>query len=393
MKKAYICTHASFPRKDATANYIYGLAKCLQIIGYKVMIVSRGCNREEDWCDVGEGYKYHGICYDAIGERPKSLMGVICRYFYESRQVLKRLKRSTMTEGSCIFVYSVNYFYVRDIYKYAKKRKIELYTCITEHHQPFQYKGGRWNPVFWMERLGFQLGIPINRKVIVISQYLQNYFVKKKCKTFILPPLVDTEEYGWDRSNRSRINFYNIIYSGNPFGKDDMNVMIRAILKVSKENKGKIRFHITGGSENQIKISCDLRDEEWDDLKQSICIHPWMEYEELIKLYCDMDFFLLARHTNKVTLANFPSKVPELMACGIIPIVSKIGDYTQMYVQDGKNGIVFQNCSVEECAAAIERAVKLTDGEKEYLSCNARGMVSDKLDYHVWGEKIKDFLE
>ena len=172
-----------------------------------------------------------------------------------------------------------------------------------------------------------------------------------------------------------------------------MKVMVHAIQKVNNENNEKIRFHITGCSENQIKISGDFTDEEWDDLKQSVCIHPWMDYEKLIKLYWDMDFFLLARHKNRVTLANFPSKVPELMTCGVIPIVSDVGDYTQLYVQDGQNGIVFQNCSLEECAAAIERAVKLTDDEKHVLSCNAQTMVRDKLDYHVWGEKIKGFLE
>lgn len=393
MKKAYICTCANFPRKDAAANYIYSLAKCLQLIGYKAMIVSRGCNREEDWHDEEDKYVYRGICYETIGERPKSLMGTVRGYFYESRQVLRKLRSNTVTEGDCIFVYSDNYFYVRDIYKYAKKEKLDLFTCITEHYQPFQYMGGRWNPVFWMERLGFWFGTPINRKVIVISQYLQNYFNQKKCKTFILPPLVDVEEYRCAESNRSKTEFCNIIYSGNPSGKDDMKVMVHAIQKVNNENNEKIRFHITGCSENQIKISGDFTDEEWDDLKQSVCIHPWMDYEKLIKLYWDMDFFLLARHKNRVTLANFPSKVPELMTCGVIPIVSDVGDYTQLYVQDGQNGIVFQNCSLEECAAAIERAVKLTDDEKHVLSCNAQTMVRDKLDYHVWGEKIKGFLE
>lgn len=393
MKKAYICTHANFPRKDAVSNYIYSLAKCLQLIGYKVIIVSRGCNSGEDWCDLEEHYVYRGICYDTIGERPKSLAGIVRRYFYESRQVLGKLKSNTLTEGDCIFVCSINYFYVRDIYKYAKKRKVELYTCILEHYQPFQYKRGRWNPVFWMERLGFQFGIPINRKVIVISQYLQHYFNEKNCKTFILPPLVDVEEYRCEESNRSKTDFCNIIYSGNPSGKDDMNVMVRAILKVNKKNKVKIRFHITGCSEKQIRKDCNFVDEEWEDLKQSIYIHSWMEYEELIKLYWNMDFFLLARHKNRVTLANFPSKVPELMACGVIPIVSEVGDYTRLYVQDGQNGIVFQNCSVDECAAAIERAVKLTDEEKEILSYNAQIMVKEKLDYHMWGQKMKDFLE
>lgn len=393
VKRAYICAHANFPRKDASANYIYSLAKCLQTIGYKVMIVSRGQNHKEDWCEAEQSYAYRGVCYDNIGERPKKFSESVLRYFYESRQTLNKLRKNSIAEGDCIFLYSINYFYIRDIYKYAKREGIILYTCITEYHQSFQYKQGRLNPVFWLERMGFRLGIPINKKVIVISQYLQNYFNKLNCKTFVLPPLVDVDEYKTEVNKRGETEFCNIIYSGNPSGKDDMNVMARAILRANKGNKGKIRFHITGCSEKTMKKICNLTSAEWDELKNYICIYPWMEYEELIKLYWSMDFLLLARHKNRVTLANFPSKVPELMTCGIIPIVSDVGDYTQLYIKDQQNGIVFQNCTIEDCTEAIERAVQLTEEKRRILSQNAQMMIKDKLDYHVWGEKIKEFLE
>lgn len=50
-----------------------------------------------------------------------------------------------------------------------------------------------------------------------------------------------------------------------------------------------------------------------------------MKYGELIGLYQEMHFLLLARGVSQMTLANFPSKVPETMCFGIVPIVSEVG--------------------------------------------------------------------
>lgn len=41
-----------------------------------------------------------------------------------------------------------------------------------------------------------------------------------------------------------------------------------------------------------------------------------------------MCFMLLARTTSFMTIANFSSKVPEVMSYGIVPIANKVGDYT-----------------------------------------------------------------
>lgn len=395
MKKAYICAHAKFPRNDASANYIYNLAKCLQTIDYNVTVISRGYNREEDWCGTKQCYMYHGICYDNIGECPQTRGEYVREYFCESKRVLEKLKKSSLAEEDCIFLYTINFFYIKDIYEFAKKKNIHIYTCITEHHQSFQYKWEKLNPVFWLDRAGFRFGIPISGKAIVISQYLHDYFERIHCKAFILPPLVDSKEYNEyaiETRRQSAAECCNIIYSGNPSGKDDMNIMTHAIFSVNKKNCRKIIFHIAGCSEETVKKNTDFADDEWNDFRNNLCIHPWMKYEELIKLYWSMDFFMLARPENKVTLANFPSKVPELMACGVIPIVSDVGDYTKLYIRNGQNGIVFQGCTVEGCAEAIERAVGLTEKDRRVLSYNAREMVRNKFDYRMWGERIREFL-
>lgn len=394
MKKAYICAHVNFPRNDAGANYVYGLAKCLQAIDYKVTVIARGENRREDWDDAEHAYLYGEIDYENIQEKAKNKISPISRvanYFSESGQVIELLERHTVTKDDYIFTYTDNYFYMRAIYRFARQKNVSLCTCVVEHHQAFQYKGKWGNPVFWLERLGFRCGIPISKKVIVISRYLQQYFTRLNCSTFVLPPLVGNCG-NIKPESKSESKIYHIIYPGRPLGKDDIDVMVRSIVKVYDKSNGKIRFHITGCNREKIVRMCNLSVAEYKLLEGAVKFYPWMEYDELIKLYQKMDFFLLARKENKVTLANFPSKLPELMSYGIIPVVSKVGDYANLYIRDGESGIVFEKCTVEECTGAIERAISLSEEKKEFLLKNIHALVNDKFDYHIWGTRLREFL-
>lgn len=391
MKKAYICAHANFPRNDAAANYVYSLAKCLQVIHYKVTVIARGENRREDWDDSEQAYLYDGIYYENIQAETKNRISQVGNYFSESRQVIELLERYTVTEDDYIFTYTDNYFYMKAIYRFARQKSASLCTCVVEHYQAFQYKGKWANPVFWLERFGFRFGIPINKKVIVISRYLQQYFARLNCSTFVLPPLADKYVYIKPRTENENKK-YNIIYSGNPSGKDDMDVMLHSVLSVYSKTDGKIQFHITGCSKGEIAKTCNLSYDNDEALEKAVKFYPWLEYDELIRLYQKMDFFLLARRENKVTLANFPSKLPELMSYGIIPIVSRVGDYAELYIQDGENGIIFRECTVEECSGAIERALQLSAAEREFLLENIYLLIRDKFDYHVWGARLGEFL-
>lgn len=63
---------------------------------------------------------------------------------------------------------------------------------------------------------------------------------------------------------------------------------------------------------------------EWEYLKSHTIIHDWLGHGELIALYQKMHFLVIARNVCQRTLANFPSKVPEVMSLGIVPVVSDV---------------------------------------------------------------------
>lgn len=76
-----------------------------------------------------------------------------------------------------------------------------------------------------------------------------------------------------------------------------------------------------------------------------------------------MDYLFLAREKNIITESNFPSKVPEMLVYGVIPVCSDVGDYTKLYLENDVNAIIFEGAAPEECSQAYRRAINI-DKEK-----------------------------
>ena len=154
------------------------------------------------------------------------------------------------------------------------------------------------------------------------------------CTTLRLPNMADPEEYGvaLKVSKPSKIQF---IYPGAKLNgcEDDIDLMLDAFNSLSEEEKAKVVFHITGTTEEQLKSKIK-NPSVLDELKDVVIVHSWMEYSDLIALYKQMDYLVLARFDNELTRANFPSKIPENMCYGIVPICSKVGDYTTYYLKN-----------------------------------------------------------
>ena len=141
------------------------------------------------------------------------------------------------------------------------------------------------------------------------------------------------------------------------------------------------------------KIDQILSTEERIKLKNVLIRHDWLRYDELTDLFNQMHYILLARPITQVTLSNFPSKIPEALCYGIVPVVSRVGDYTNLYLQDGKESFVFDGCNAKDCCNAIERAVSVSFEEWLKMSHAARKMAEERFDYHNWISVLKSVVE
>ena len=200
--------------------------------------------------------------------------------------------------------------------------------------------------------------------------------------------MADTLEYPVGEKAFNKIKF---IFPGNGLMKDAIEVVLKSFSQLTFQEKERVELHLCGIKEEKIKNL--LSPHEYDSLKDMLIVHKWMHYEELIELYQSMHFLILAREENQMTLANFPSKVPEVMCYGVIPIVSRVGDYTKYYLEDNVNSLIFDGCSIDLCLEKIRKALSLSQEEILELSFNARKCAENKFDYRNWVGKIHYALE
>ena len=219
-----------------------------------------------------------------------------------------------------------------------------------------------------------------------ISYHIRNQF--PKTPALVLPIMADVTEFPFVPKKMDVCRF---ILPANGMMKDALPEMLHGLALLTKEELSRLEFHFTGVTENQIKSI--LNGFEYEKIKNSVILHDWMKYENLISLYQNMHFLLLARDTNQMTLSNFPSKVPEVMTYGVVPVVSRVGDYTKYYLKDGVNSVVFEGCDANSCAKAIRRAMSFSEEEYIEISSKARECVERQFDYHNWTKKIKQAIE
>ncbi len=380
-KRVFILGVPGFPRGSAGANYDQYLALALLKADWKVVILGKGMNRPED--KVENTYIYKNIEYR--NEEPTKIEKYgIARKFY-----IKMYEEYKM---------SINDYYIlHDIGWRAQNwlaRKIGTKHMSYIHYEdllPIQYRHYLVNPRYWGMVFKWKFKLNTVPKAFPISEKLQSIEMEHGCKnTLVLPIMSDPDEFG-EVKRLQKPQSLKFIYSGAKANthEDDLPLLFQALQLLTDEEKKKIEVHITGVSLEKLEAKIGN-----PDLLKGlpIKVHGWMKYSELIDLYREIDYLTLPRFKNGVTEANFPSKIPESLSFGIIPVCSKVGDYTKTYLKDGYNSFLFETGNVNECVQSIRKAINIT--EKNYLQMrsNARKTSVEVFGYKNWSERISNFL-
>ena len=385
--RVYICADTEFPHRGATSNYIETLAKalCEKKVRTYIIAVSQDVHKSVDWIE------YNDICYKTIPYDVSNPKKTFRARLSIGKEMWDCIHRKGIESGDTVICYTSNFFLMRNIYSNARKRNIKVVNCVTEWHTAQQFKYGYLDIFnFWYYCLAFYRGMGISRNVIVISKKLEEYFKKKGCRVLLFPPLIDFSTISTDA--HESCDKTKFIYSGSFKNKDSMRVMLESFAGLSDEMKENIEFHITGHSYKKLYKMSGVSPETWETVKELVIIHSWMEYGELLELYRQIDFLLIARETNRVTLSNFPSKVPEMMAQGIIPVMTRVGDLPNLYLEDEIDSILFEECTVESCRSAIVEAFQMSDEERKNMRDNARKKAEDCFSHEKWADLIYKFV-
>lgn len=385
MKRVFICGYFNFPRGGAASNYIQSVSNVFKNIGYVVYIISN----VNEKAISSQTKEYKGL-YITPYSLSNTKLGHYIQYNFGMGKLIKKiLEQNGLSSDDIILAYSRDYSTLVNILKVAKTTRAKTGICLVEWFGKREFNRYLFNIQYWNSEICFYF---LNRRfdfILPISTYIDDYYKAKACKTFVMPCLIDTKEFGY---TEKKVNDRKIfIFPGNGKMKDSLYEMIIAYSMLSEYEIAQVEFHICGVGKLAKQIIKEHNLENSPAGK--IIIHDWMPYEELIDLYQKAHFMLLARDISRMTLANFPSKIPETLSYGIIPICSRVGDYTKLYLEDGENSLIMDGCNVNTILQGIRRALAMTKQEIIDYSNRCRITAETKFDYRQWVKPLENFLE
>ena len=384
-KRLFILSSGYYPRGGATANYLQYLAMSTKEAGYYPTIIAP-INPE-----FAEELELHNNTYQGIRVLGLTVReNKILRHISAKRDMIEQkeaiLVRENISNKDIVYVSGANKDTFSHLLRLREKYHFKLTTGVLELFKEKDFEC-RFRHYYY-QRYWYTISnlIPRCDMVFPISTFIKDFYESKGTSTFIIPPLTEVR----DETSKEQ-SPYKFILPANGKMKDNLESMICAFLNLSDQELSRVELHLCGISEE--KLRSVVNKQEWNRLEKIVIIHKWMKYDELEKLYQEMHYLLLARDICQMNLANFPSKVPETMAYGIVPIASRVGDYTELYLRDRENSFIIEGSKVEQVTEAVHKAISISYDEYKNMSKAARGCVYKCFDYRTFSVQLKDVLD
>lgn len=380
MNRVFIQALCKYPHGGALANYTQNLAKAILNVGCEV-ILATNINVSYNFCDIVQLSKPITVIPVMPSEDVKIRQRQRETGYCDER--LGILRKYEIDKGDKVIVLGLrSEFFLDRLFKYGKEIGFRIICGVLE-----LFKAEDFSTKEEYEKFIHIVGNVYLQSdgILSISEFIDTYFMNKGMSVFRLPPMIDCKER---ITKEKKMDKYRFII---PSAKDSFKEMLMAFANLMDENVNNIELHLCGIKEKDVNKILKLP--FWEKIEKCTTIHAWLGYEELMELYQQMHFLLIARNVCQRTLANFPSKVPEAMACGVVPIVSDVGDYTKYFLQNEKDSIFINGDSIEETRKAIRKAINMDMQEYGCYSINARKTAKDRFDYRMWTSQVKRMLE
>lgn len=385
--RVYILAEREFPSGNAGGTRVRYLAKTLQRMGYEVIVFSLGENNDKDYVVSVNGFIFDGIQYENY-PLSKGIEKFFRRYIFSGLAAIAKLRCFGKGRPSkdIVIVYTSNALYALPVLLYVRK-KYAVWMDVVEWFQEEQFPNAKFNVKYWLYRFCFVVLYPATRQVIAISSLIESEFKRRGCKTILIPSLYDAH-LGDGYPPPSASDTINLIYSGNPGTKENITSMFKGLIEVPVASRERFKFHFTGVTRREISKLLGSEFHLLDMLQGIVIFHAWMAYQDLLKLYAEMHFLYFVREPTVANLANFPTKLPELMTFGVVPLTTRIGDYGK-YLIDGVNAIVINDCDHLTCRDALNRVLSLTPSQCLQLRSGAKECVRENFDFRAQATRIE----
>ncbi len=357
------------PDKNAAAHRVLSIAKAWRDAGLEVVFM--GVTKEDCERDVlktkteVQGFTAYSIPYP---KKKSDWMG----YLAGTESVERLIESYDAVDGVVCYNYQAIAF--EKLRRYCKQRDIKIYSDCTEW-----YNTDGANLAFKLLKgfdTWYRMSV-VQKKLdgmIVISNYLKNYY--KKCKNVIVvPPLVDTKEEKWFIEAKDLGEGINFVYAGQPGNKDKIGEIYETYCGIAK--KYKCKLWVVGISREQFIQGYTTGNEV--DIPKTVIFLGRVSHKESLAYLKGADCSLIIRDSTRTNNAGFPTKFAEAVTLGVGVIATDISDLREYA---GKIDNVFI------CGNSLYETM-----EDYVLKNNKEKRICDAFDYRNWEKILKNIFD
>ena len=388
-KNIIALTMERFPDGDATSNRLLALLKTFEDAGYTAKVIGNGeirNNGNDEWLSIDKS----SIKYKTIRSKSNTLLKkVFVRTFstiilFNAFQSAKEANTSaivtTHTTLSTGILILAKFFW-----------KIPLIIECSEWHEKKQFSGPFSLINYLKFCYKFHILCTLSKNIICITDLLNKKF-SNKCNTIIIPPTVIPSDFPYKIAFNYNSSYLKLFYGGNISGKDDIATVIKGILLLDKSEQRNILFTIAGPSpidlENYLN-KFGIKKTEYENFTKPI---GRITKKETVLQLSNSDFSVLLRPISRYSMAGFPSKIVESLASGT-PVITNITSDLDNYLKDGHDAIFVNECSEEEMAISLRKALHMSKDSIIEMKFNSMKTAREKFSYNNYTEKLSVFLE
>lgn len=381
-KEAILFSKYRYPEQDAGALRQHAFAKMFLELGYSVTVVGLG---------ESTGRKtavYDGIEYISLRYGSKSVLAKVASHCLFRRNLSRFLRKRKV---DVIWVNDVGEKSFSYLKHKAKKDDISLIHDSVEWYSPEQFaKGKKSYEYIAKNRLNTML-VDSSVKVVAISKFLEEHFLRKGCATIRIPVVLDVQNSLIDKEYPSS-DVLNILYAGRPASKDTLDVICQGIALLSEEERKRIKFVIRGITPENLVQNCGVSKELYELIQGCIDIKGYVSRQEIKEEMKKADLTVLMRVDNaRYAKAGFPTKVVESMM-NSTPVICNITSDLGMYLRNRQNSIAVKDNSPVAFVEALREALNMSIEDKINMRAEARKTAEEEFDYRKYVSVLSELL-
>ena len=339
------------PDGDAASHRVMGNAKALRELGYQVSFL--GC---QDGVEHNKFEKKQFNGFDIYLFRNPDSIKSWFRYLF-SYNWFKQI--IGMVSPGAIVLYNYPAIAMSKLIGFCRKEDIKIYSDCTEWFLTPGFSPSkilkRLDTLLRMKRYHLKMD-----GLIAISSFLEEYYSSRGVQTICVPPLVDKGDKKWIvESSEKQGMTRELVYVGNPGSglKDKLNDVIAALDRiVSTYPSINVHFSVIGISKEEYTIRFAPLSDRMNKLVSFKGRLPNTQSLDYIK---KSDYTIFLRDANLVTMAGFPTKFSESIACGTPVLTNNTSDIGK-YLINGKNGFLLNISSFDSLCSTLYDALSVT---------------------------------